>query len=574
MRRRGIVSLVTLLMLIGLAACSRVGSDDAAHKLTVSGVYAEATHVGDGLPTMEVDGVITNNSSEAVQLDELPKLMQDDVEMETEFEFPYEDPNKLDPKLSVTFHATAEFDPSLSHEWRFEPVEGTEVEGLDEAAKMTEALQAYRETAGDATATSQGDKVVGDPGDAYKLQEVVVLSRHNIRAPLSTSGSVLDLSTPYTWTDWTASGGELTLRGGAAATLMGQYMRTWLEAEGLIPQNYQPAAGEVRFYANSKQRTIATAQYFSSGMLPVANVNIETNVAYDEMDPVFTPAFTFVSDSYKEAALAQIAERGGKSGMKGVTSDLADAYALLEDVLDYRNSDGYKTGELTDFAMDDTAVDIVLGEEPHMIGSLKSATALSDALVLQYYETPEAGEEAFGHALTTEQWESLASITSRSGEVLCTSPLVAVNIAHPLLEEIGHELDLKDRKFTFLCGHDSNINSVLAALDVEPYELPGSIEPRTPIGGLIAFEKWEKGDGEMYGRVRYVYQTTEQLRDLTLLENGEEPAAVSLDFAGLEKNADGLYAYDDLRGRIDDAVASYYDLRTTYADGEELPDAA
>ena len=41
----------------------------------------------------------------------------------------------------------------------------------------------------------------------------------------------------------------------------------------------------MRFYANAKQRTIATAQYFSSGYLPVANIDIYTNQEYDKMDP-------------------------------------------------------------------------------------------------------------------------------------------------------------------------------------------------------------------------------------------------------------------------------------------------
>ena len=38
------------------------------------------------------------------------------------------------------------------------------------------------------------------------------------------------------------------------------------------------------------------------------------------------------------------------------------------------------------------------------------------------------------------------------------------------------------RKFTFLCGHDSTVASVLAALGAEEYRLPGAIEPSTPIG--------------------------------------------------------------------------------------------
>lgn len=42
----------------------------------------------------------------------------------------------------------------------------------------------------DAQATAGLD--FDNPGDGYKLQQVVVLSRHNIRAPLSTTGSALD----------------------------------------------------------------------------------------------------------------------------------------------------------------------------------------------------------------------------------------------------------------------------------------------------------------------------------------------------------------------------------------------
>ena len=132
----------------------------------------------------------------------------------------------------------------------------------------------------------------------YKLKEVVVLSRHNIRAPLSTKGSALDTATPHTWYEWSSNASELSLRGGMLETAMGQYFRKWLESEKLIPENYRPEGEEVRFYSNAKQRTIATTQYFSSGFLPVANISIITRQDYDKMDPVFTPQLTFVNEQY------------------------------------------------------------------------------------------------------------------------------------------------------------------------------------------------------------------------------------------------------------------------------------
>ena len=66
----------------------------------------------------------------------------------------------------------------------------------------------------------------------YRLTEVVVLSRHNIRSPLSTNGSALGRLTPHQWTQWSSAASELTQRGGVLETMMGQYFRKWLVSEG------------------------------------------------------------------------------------------------------------------------------------------------------------------------------------------------------------------------------------------------------------------------------------------------------------------------------------------------------
>ena len=111
-------------------------------------------------------------------------------------------------------------------------------------------------------------------------------------------------------------------------------------------------------------------------------------------------------------------------------------------------------------------------------GSLKTACSVSDALVLQYYEEADPIKAAFGYALSAEYWESIAEIKDVYGDVLFTAPLIAANVAHPLLEELEAELGAEGRRFSFLCGHDSNVGSVLAALGAEAYELPGAIEAR------------------------------------------------------------------------------------------------
>ncbi|MBO6214037.1 MAG: histidine-type phosphatase, partial [Lachnospiraceae bacterium] len=164
--------------------------------------------------------------------------------------------------------------------------------------------------------------------DGYTLEQVVVLSRHNIRSPLSGGDSLLGQITPHEWFEWTSAPSELSVRGGVLEANMGQYFRKWLEEEGLFPENYQPTDEEVRIYANSKQRTIATAKYFSAGLLPTDDNGVEYHMEFDEMDPVFTPQLTFTSDEYSEAAEAQVMELYSDD-----IESLSDNYDLLSDVI-------------------------------------------------------------------------------------------------------------------------------------------------------------------------------------------------------------------------------------------------
>ena len=256
--------------------------------------------------------------------------------------------------------------------------------------------------------------------EGYTLEQAVVLSRHNIRSPLSGSGSALGSVTPHEWFAWSSNASELSLRGGVLETEMGQYFRKWLESEGLFPENYHPEEGAVRVYANSKQRTIATAQYFVAGLLPTAKQSIETHMAFDEMDPVFTPQLTFVSPEYNAAAEAQVWELYGET-VKG----LADNYELLSDVIDLKDSESYKDGSVTGFQTDDSELVLEMEKEPGVKGSLKTACSVSDALVLQYYEEADPVMAAFGHTLSDEQWKQISEIKDVYGDVLFTAPLIA-----------------------------------------------------------------------------------------------------------------------------------------------------
>ena len=88
--------------------------------------------------------------------------------------------------------------------------------------------------------------------------------------------------------------------------------------------------------------------------------------------------------------------------------------------------------------------------------------------------------------------------------LLFTTHSAAVNLAYPLVSRIREELHNDGRKFMFLCGHDSNLASIGAALGFDYPETEHALELHTPIGSKLVFEKWTDGSEE-YVAINLVY---------------------------------------------------------------------
>lgn len=395
----------------------------------------------------------------------------------------------------------------------------------------------------------------------YKLEEAVVLSRHNIRAPLSDNKSDLGRMTPHQWQNWGAGKSELTSRGGALETMMGQYFRNWAVDAGLFPENYDPDADDVNVIANSMQRCIATAQYFAAGFMPVGGIEVNHRFTPSQMDPLFNPQLTKAGPEFKAEALRQMNAMGGKKGMRGVNEKLKDNYKLMYEVLDVAQSPMYKENPEKLKGLDNYDTEIVLEkwQEPHFKSgsALKDYNHASDAMILQYYEQPDTLKATFGHKIDRKKVEQLAKIKDTYQDVLFSAPIVATNVAQPLIKYMYDELRAPKRKFTFLVGHDSNVGAVTSALGVEPYELPGTIEKKTPIGCKLVVEKFKGADGQEYADVNLVYQNVDQLRNMDLLNLDNPPMVYPLTLKGLQKNADGLYKLADVEKRFEEALAAY-----------------
>ena len=268
------------------------------------------------------------------------------------------------------------------------------------------------------------------------------------------------------------------------------------------------------------------------------------------MDSIFAPQITDDSEAFKDLAQQQISAMGGEKGLVGIGEKMANNYKVLERVLDMDQSKACLEGDTCHFRTDDAHVYLIKHREPGMGGSMRLACQAADALILQYYEEPDEVKASFGDTLTWEEWESISAIKDWYGDVLFTAPVVARQVARPLLRTMLEELQTEGRKFTFLCGHDSNIASVLAALEAVDYHLPNTIEKKTPIGCKLVIEKWEDAEGQVFATLNLVYQSTEQLRSMSLLDLENPPMVFPIRLKGISANNDGLYLFENVLDRI------------------------
>lgn len=389
----------------------------------------------------------------------------------------------------------------------------------------------------------------------YELNQVLMISRHNIRSPLSGKDSLLGQITPHEWYAWTSNHGDLSIKGGQVETAMGQFFRKYLEKKCLFSENWIPKEDEVRFYSNSLQRTIATAHFFASGLLPVANPNVEYHNEIGVIEPIFCPAVPNISPSFEEQVRKEIYALGGDEGMSGIINSLKEPFSLLEKVLDFKDSKYAKEKNMESIPLDDIEFEIDADKGVIVTGGLKIADSAVDALKLQIYEENDLDKALFGHKMSIDEIKKICEISDIYRKICGGSKTFSTHAMNEMIDEMKKELNTEKRKFTFLCGHDSTIAALTTALDIKPYKLPGIISCITPIGGKIVFEKYQKDDGKEYVKVFMCYNTTSQIRNCEITSIENPPMFYELEFEGLDKNVDGYYSFDDIIEKFDEVLS-------------------
>ncbi|ORT99357.1 Glucose-1-phosphatase precursor [Anaerovibrio sp. JC8] len=387
----------------------------------------------------------------------------------------------------------------------------------------------------------------------YQLEHMVVFSRHNLRTSIvqedSSAASMINHPLPK----WNVTRGYLTQKGGINETILGQYFHLYLVDEGFMSDSWQPDEGEVDFYANSFQRTIATARYFSTGLLPDTNVTIRYTTEAGGDKVFFKP---FVLDTTKLYNWGMEYHNQNFEAYKG---EFDRNYYSFAKATDFKNSPYAKMHGIDRVDTADLSLKM-LGDDENIVsydGTARNAYQALDAVIMNYFEEPDDHKADWGTGLTAQDWKNIGAIGTRGIEMVVGNPAVALRHSHDILDIIQDDLENDRLKFAFLCGHDTNIFTILTALETEEYTLPGTILTKAPLGVKIVFEKRRNAQGDLFINPYLAYASDNQLRNSRQLSLRYPPMIYHLSFRGLTKNDDGLYRYEDIMDHLNKISHKY-----------------
>lgn len=370
---------------------------------------------------------------------------------------------------------------------------------------------------------------------AYSLKQVVILSRHNVRTPLS---KLLHQITPKQWPHWDDKPGDLTAKGALLEGYMGEYFSQWFKEKHLIDESC-PNEDLFFAYANNKQRTIGSARAFVNKAFPGCNIAIH-HAGGNDADPNFNPVVHNASESFKESVKRQMIEKLSKI-------DVKIALNALQNILDYNNSKNCKDNGKCDLVNDETIIeDLVDGEEPQLDGPLHIGNGAVDSFKMEYYSGFPMKDTAWGFITRASEWNELMSINIAYHNIRFNTTDLAENIASPLISYIKNVLSNKSEpKIVLLMGHDANLFSVLCSLNFKDYKLKRQFE-KVPVGGKLVFQKWLDNHHNRYLlKTEYIYQSSIQLRGAQKLSMESPPQTLTMELHGCPIDDNGFCLWED-----------------------------
>ncbi|UCQ26552.1 AppA family phytase/histidine-type acid phosphatase [Edwardsiella tarda] len=375
--------------------------------------------------------------------------------------------------------------------------------------------------------------------DGYRLDKVVIVSRHGVRAPTKMPALIREV-TPDTWPVWPVALGHITERGEALVMQLGAYYRATLRQQGLLAEQGCPAAGWAYAWTDVDQRTRKTGEAFLAGLAPGCGVAIHHQADLKRVDPLFHPVKAGICHLAVESTRQAIEQQAGMP-LAALNRHYGDALAQMDQTLNFAAS-AYCRAQQTDGACTLAAtMPSVLHLSASGAVKLHGAVGLSATLAEMFLLQQAQGmaRPAWGRIATPAQWRALLSLHNAQFDLLSRTDYIARHRGTPLLHTVIQALNdqplslpgsSEANRLLLLVGHDTNLANLSGLLQT-PWTLPGQPD-NTPPGGELVFERWLDAAGHPWVRVRVVYQTLAQLRQQTPLTLATPPHQLRLSLPG------------------------------------------
>ncbi|MBB6253873.1 histidine-type phosphatase [Nitrospirillum iridis] len=373
--------------------------------------------------------------------------------------------------------------------------------------------------------------VRADAAPAERLERVVILTRHGIRAAMSTPDQLGQWSAEP-WPAFAVPAGHLTAHGFQAITLFGRYYRDHYRALGLLPAGDCAAA---QVHANLPQRTVETGRALVQELLPGCPAHVDTVTT--KADPLFDPVPAGATRLDPDLALAAV--RGRIGDATAWTAAHADTVEALQRLLlncapaDCRTQvqpGGRLAGRrlLTDVP---SALDRGQDDEGLNLQSpLATASGLTESLIMAYADGAPLAN-LLGGRVNADALNRAGAAHTADLDARLRTPYIARVGAGPLAQHLVDLLAGDGPAVTVLVGHDGTI-LLLAGLLRLDWVLPGYQPDQVPPGSALVLERWRRADGQVVIRTRFTAQSLDQLRALTPLTEAQPPLSAPVFIPG------------------------------------------
>lgn len=361
------------------------------------------------------------------------------------------------------------------------------------------------------------------PDTQMRLERVVIVQRHGVRAPTKPSAQLSQYSA-QPWRQWPVQPGELTAHGADGAQAMGAYLKAYY--------GNKTGGNDDRYFVWSDAGDTRTVQ---SGQSVARALRTDAKEMHSDKnsDPIFSPEDSDLCPPQTADIRSALPLLAGTDRLAVAGADYDKARLGLAQILQPGINQAVCAGSQQGACLLINGENTVAGQgwNLKMQGPLATGSTLSENLLLEYAQ--DFSDPGWGH-VTAERLSVIMPLHNIYADIMRKNPAIASHRAAILVQTIADALQGQQRnistgpaipasaRFILFLGHDSNLSNLAGVYGLN-WQLAGQPDNTAP-NTALAFELWRTRSGQRFVRLHLFYQTLEQLRQTGTAARGRNIA--------------------------------------------------